>query len=133
MFLSNRFSWLLNLFIIRCLCAFSLLHLWNMLTCFFSIFYLNCNHFPFSGGTIAPHHLRVMDQFTLKCSREDFWQNFLLIFLTVCLLSSPPPWLLNHPLTHRPPCLAVHLSVAGSCGWAGLGCHWNIPEEKSPQ
>lgn len=39
------------------------------------------------------------------------------------------------PATHPPPSFAsaVHLSVAGSCGWAGLGCQWNIPEEKSPR
>lgn len=29
--------------------------------------------------------------------------------------------------------LAVHLSGGGSCGWAGLSCQWNIPEEKSPR
>lgn len=39
------------------------------------------------------------------------------------------------PDTHPPASFAsaVHLSVAGSCGWAGLGCQWNIPEEKSPR
>lgn len=49
-----------------------------------------------------------------------------------------PPHHLGRPvsLTHPPTtrlASAVHLSVAGSCGWAGLGCQWNIPEEKSPR
>lgn len=44
---------------------------------------------------------------------------------------TPAPLLTTHP---PPPfASAVHLSAAGSCGWAGLGCQWNIPEEKSPR
>lgn len=74
----------------------------------------------------------------LKRSREDFWPNCLLIYLTVQVLvcfPPPRPWHPCSPPSHPPPSFAsaVHLSVAGSCGWAGLGCQWNIPEEKSPR
>lgn len=75
----------------------------------------------------------------LKCSREEFKPNCLLMSMTVQVLVCFPtrwPW---HPCslwtTNPPPSFAsaVHLSVTGSCGWAGLGCQWNIPEEKSPR
>lgn len=80
--------------------------------------------------------------FALKCSGEDFRGPVVLLInssVHACVLRAcfPPPRHFTHcvSLTHPPTdslALAVHLSVAGSCGWAGLGCQWNIPEEKSP-
>lgn len=116
---ANRFSWLLNLLIIRRLCAFSLLHLWNMLACFFSaIFCENCNNFPFFrrhyGSTPlesnGPVYFEMLQRGFLVKLFIDILDG-LSVFLSTTLASQSP--------AHPPPALPCRAPVCSRQLWVG--------------